>query len=229
MAYLQEGYRTATPPNVDTARHALGDTLPRLWVTGSAADLLDHYFTADYTKIYMAMTVTESGPVSLAEPYSAFALPLMDSGSVFDGYYGFVKPGLWRLLEELAEINREIGVEIRLGAHVEQVDPDRGVVHYTAAGQSHTASFDHLVLATEPLAAARLVGDTPTTARVEEKRFLGSAGKLTMMFRNPVRWKDAPEADADAAFQFIFSMETLAEFERATMRVTTGEVDYEPG
>lgn len=229
VAFLQKGYRTATPPNVDTARHALSDTLTRLWITGSAADLLDHYFTADRTKIYMGMTVTESGPVSLAEPYSAFTLPLMDSGSVFDGYYGFVKPGLWRLLEALAEINREIGVEIRLGAAVDQVDPDRGVVHFTAAGQSHRLSFDHLILATEPLTAARLVGDTATTARVEEKRFLGSAGKLTLCFRNPVRWKDAPEADADAAFRFIFSMETLAEFERATIRVTTGEVDYEPG
>ena len=49
VAYLQHGYRTGAPPNVDTARHALGDTLTRLWVTGSAADLLDHYFTADYT------------------------------------------------------------------------------------------------------------------------------------------------------------------------------------
>ena len=229
VAYLQDGYRTATPPNVDTARHALGDTLTRLWVTGSAADLLDHYFTADRTKIYLAMTVTESGPVSLAEPYSAFTLPLMDSGSVFDGYYGFVKPGLWRLLEALAEINREIGVEIRLGAKVDQVDPDRGVVHYRSAGQSHSDPFDHLVLATDPLAAARLVGDTQTTARVEGKRFLGSSGKLTLFFQNPVRWKDAPEADRDAAFRFIFSMETLADFERATIRVTSGEVDYEPG
>ncbi len=229
VAFLQEGYRTATPPNVEAALHALGDTLTRLWITGSAADLLDHYFTADRTKIYMAMTVTESGPVSLAEPYSAFTLPLMDSGSVFDGFYGFVKPGLWRLTETLAQINREMGIDIRLGATVEQVDPDRGIVHYTQEGLSRTAPFDQLVLATEPRAAARLVGDATTTAQVEETRVLGSSGKLTMFFRNPVRWKDAPDADADAAFRFIFSMETLAEFERATMGVTSGAVDYEPG
>jgi phytoene dehydrogenase-like protein len=229
VAYLQEGYRTATPPNLGSARQVLGDTLARLWITGSAADLLDHYFTAERTKIYMAMTVTESGPVSLAEPYSAFTLPLMDSGSVFGGYYGFVKPGLWRLTEELARIDREIGVDIRLGARVERVDPDRGVVQYTVGGESRSAPFDHVVLATEPQAAARLLGDPVTTTRVEEKRFLGSSGKLTMFFRDPVRWKDAPDADADAAFRFIFSMETLAEFERATMRVTSGEVEYEPG
>ena len=84
-------------------------------------------------------------------------------------------------------------------------------------------------MATDPLSAARLVGDTQTTAQVEDKRFLGSSGKLTLFFQNPVRWKDAPEADADAAFRFIFSIETLADFERATIRVTSGEVDYEPG
>ena len=227
VAFLQDGYRTATPPNVEQARHVLGDTLTRLWITGSAADLLDHYFTADRTKIYMAMTVTESGPVSLAEPYSAFTLPLMDSGSVFGGYYGYVKPGLWQLTEELARINRDIGVDIRLGARVERVDPDRSEVRYTMAGQSGTESFDCLVLATEPRAAARLVGDPATMARVEEKRVLGSSGKLTLLFQSPARWKDAP--DADTAFRFIFSMETLADFERATIRVTSGEVDYEPG
>jgi phytoene dehydrogenase-like protein len=227
VAFLQEGYRAAAPPSVDAARQALGDTLTRLWITGSAMDLLDHYFTAERTKIYMAMTVTESGPVSLAEPYSAFTLPLMDSGSVFGGYYGFVKPGLWRLTEELARIDREIGVDIQLGAQVERVDADAGVIHYALAGQAKSQPFDHAVLATEPMVAARLVGDPFTTTQVNGKRFLGSSGKLTMFFREPVRWKDAP--DADDAFRFIFSMETMSEFERATLRVTSGEVDYEPG
>lgn len=33
--------------------------------------------------------------------------------------------------------------------------------------------------------------------------------------------------EAEAAFRFAFSMETLAEFERATLQATSGEVDYE--
>ena len=81
VAFLQDGYRRAVPPSLDAAERALGAELMRLWITGSAADLLDHYFTAEHTKVYMGMTVTESGPVSLREPYSAFTLPLMDSGS----------------------------------------------------------------------------------------------------------------------------------------------------
>lgn len=230
VAYLQDGYRTATPPNLETARHRLGEALTRLWISGSAADLLDHYFTADRTKIYMAMTVTESGPVSLAEPYSAFTLPVMDSGSIFDGYYGFVKEGIWRVTEELAQINREIGVDIRLGCQVESVDLDREVVHHIQSGRIGGAPFDHLVMATDPLTAARLVGDQAMTTSVEGKRFLGTSGKLTLLFRSPVRWKEPTGApDGDTAFRFVFAVESLQEFERATLRVVSGEVNYQPG
>jgi phytoene dehydrogenase-like protein len=230
VAYLQDGFRTATPPNLETARDRLGDVLTRLWISGSAADLLNHYFTADRTKIYMGMTVTESGPVSLEEPYSAFTLPVMDSGSIFGGYYGFVKEGIWRVTEELARIDREIGVDIRLGCRIERVDLDREVVHYSQAGQTGAAAFDHLVMATDPLTAARLVGDQAMTAGVESKRFLGTSGKLTLMFRNPVRWKEGTTtADGDTAFRFVFAVESLADFERATLRVVSGEVNYEPG
>ncbi|MFN8575033.1 MAG: FAD-dependent oxidoreductase, partial [Gemmatimonadaceae bacterium] len=229
VEFLQSGYRSATPPNLDAARLVLGDTLTRLWITGSAWDLLTHYFTADRTQIYMAMTVTESGPVSLREPYSSFTLPLMDSGSVFDGYYGFVKPGLWRLTEVLAEINREIGVQLQLGAQVEEVDPYQGRLRYRAGGATHHVSFEHLVLATDPLSAARLVGDHATTEAIAGQRFLGSSGKLTLFFRHPVRWKDAPDADADAAFRFVFSVETLEAFERATTGVRSGDTVYQPG
>jgi phytoene dehydrogenase-like protein len=230
VAYLQEGYRTATAPSLATARDRLGDTLTRLWISGSAIDLLNHYFTADHTRIYMGMTVTESGPVSLHEPYSAFTLPVMDSGSVFDGYYGFVKPGIWRVTEELALINREIGVDLRLGAQVEKVDPERGIVHYLADGRAQTAPFDQLLMATDPLSAARFVGDAALTGAVERSRFLGSSGKLTLMFRRPVRWKEGATAEGgDTVFRFIFAVESLADFERATLRVTAGEADYEPG
>jgi phytoene dehydrogenase-like protein len=230
VAYLQEGYRTATPPDLGAARDRLGDALVRLWISGSASDLLHHYFTADRTRIYMAMTVTESGPVSLHEPYSAFTLPVMDSGSVFDGYYGFVKEGIWRVTEELAGINAEIGVEIRLGARVERVDPGGGTLEYSHGGDSRTLPFDRLVLATDPLSAARLTGDAAFTANVEGKRFLGSSGKLNLMFQRPARWKEGTSAaDGDTAFRFMFAVETLDEFERATLRVTTGGVDYQPG
>ena len=230
IAYLQEGYRNATPPRLDEARERLGETLTRLWITGNAMELLDHYFTADRTKIYMAMTVTESGPVSLHDPYSAFTLPVMDSGSVFDGYYGFVRDGIWRVTEELAQLNRELGVELRLGAEVESVDAGRGMLDYSIEGQQHKLAFDEVVFATDPLAASRMVGDAALSKTVEGKRYLGSSGKLNLMFRRPAQWKEgADAADGDTAFRFIFAVESLADFERATLRVASGEVDYEPG
>ena len=45
----------------------------------------------------MAMTGAESGPVRLSEPYSAFIVRVMDSGSVFGSYYGFVRGGIWQV------------------------------------------------------------------------------------------------------------------------------------
>ena len=224
IEYLQAGYRDGRPPDLAGARDAIGDPLTRLWITGSAVDLLDHYFTAERTRVYMAMTVTESGPVSLAEPYSAFTLPLMDSGSVFDGYYGFVKEGLWRLTEELDRINREIGVEVRLGAPVEEADLTRGELR--VGGTSGRLRFDHLVLATDPVSAARLAGDGDLLASATGKRLLGTSGKITLLFREPVRWKDGT---ADTAFRFVFSVDSVAEFERATLQVTTGGAAYAPG
>ncbi len=230
VEYLQEGYRAAVPPTLVEAEQRLGATLTRLWITGSAADLLAHYFTADRTRIYMGMTVTESGPVSLHEPYSAFTLPVMDSGSIFDGYYGFVNPGIWRVTEELAALNREMGVDIQLGCRVVAVDPERGEVRYQQDEHVNVVPFDHLLLATDPLTAARLVADAGMIRDVEGMRVLGTSGKLSLFFREPVRWKEESAAPAaDTAFRFIFSAESIAEFELATMRVVSGEVDYAPG
>ena len=229
LAFLQQGYRAAVAPTLAAAREQIGKKLVKLWITGSAGDLLDHYFTADRTKIYMAMTVTESGPVSLKDPYSAFTLPLMDSGSVFGGYYGFVKDGIWRVTEELARINQDLGIDIRLGARVEQVDPQIGKLRYSQAGTAAQQAFDHLVLATDPLTAARILGDSAFTSQVESKRFLGSSGKLTLLFHRPVVWKEGTSPQSEAAFRFIFAVDSLKAFERATLRPASDGVDYEPG
>lgn len=231
IAYLRDGYRRAVPPSLEGAELALGSAMVRLWITGTAAELLDHYFTAEHTKVYMGMTVTESGPVSLHEPYSAFTVPLMDSGSIFDGYYGFVRPGIWRVTEELATLNRELGVDVRLGCTVREVDAVRAVLQYEDGRARTSVRFDHLVLATDPVTAARLVGDEAMIAEVAQKRFLGTSGKITLLFREPVRWIDESTADrtGGAAFRFIFAVDSIREFEAATLRVLSGDVDYEPG
>lgn len=228
--FLQRGYRNAVPPTVRDAAQALGENLTRLWITGSARDLLDHYFTSEGAKVYMAMTVTESGPVSLSEPYSAFTLPMMDSGSIFGGYYGFVRGGIWQITGELGRINSEMGVVTHLGSPVLDIDTPGCEVIYKQQGKQRRESYDHLVFATDPVTASRLVGEHKLLERTENERVLGSSGKLTLMFRKPVRWKHgAGGTDSDAAFRFVFAVDSLADFERATLRVTRGGIDYEPG
>jgi len=228
--FLQEGYRAARPPSLADAESALGKTLAQLWIAGSARTLLDHYLTAERSKVYMAMTVTESGPVSLFAPYSAFTLPLMDSGSIFGGYYGFVKGGIWQITETLARLNVELGATLHLDSLVKNIDADEGSLCFTKHGETLTANFDYLVFGTDPLTVSRLIGDDRNSLRVGRQKLRGSSGKLNLMFRHPVRWRFGSDAaDSDAAFRFLFFVDTVDDFERATLRVIEDGVDYVPG
>ena len=230
VSFLQDGYVNAMPPSISDAKNVLGATLTDLWISGSAKSLLDHYFTSERSKIYMAMTVTESGPVSLGEPYSAFTLPLMDSGSVFGGYYGFVEGGIWRIPEVLSSINAELGAKIHLSSVLTDVDTQNCRVIYEQDGKEHILGFDVLVFGTDPLTASRLVGTSDQITNTEAQRFRGSSGKLNLMFSSPVRWKHGSgAADSDAAFRFVFSVDNLDDFEDATLGGLDDEVPYTPG
>jgi phytoene dehydrogenase-like protein len=230
VAFLQKGYVEAIPPTLDDAKRELGETLADLWISGSARSLIDHYFSSERSKMYMAMTVTESGPVSLDDPYSAFTLPMMDSGSIFGGYYGFVKGGIWQITGELGRINAELGVKTHLSASVTAVDSGESMLTYEQAGTEFELAYDHLVLATDPLTATRMLGTSAQIERTEQQRFRGSSGKLNLMFKNPVRWKHGSDAsDSDVAFRFIFSVSDIDEYEAATLRVLDTDVDYAPG
>jgi phytoene dehydrogenase-like protein len=230
VRFLQDGYVTATPPTMDAAKAVLGNALADLWISGTAKSLMDHYFTSERSKIYMAMTVTESGPVSLGDPYSAFTLPLMDSGSIFDGYYGFVKGGIWRITEELDKINAELGVKTHLSGRLADVDAAKGVALIEQAGGQKKLGFDYLIMGTDPLTATRLLGNGEQIRKTEGQKFLGSSGKLNVMFKNPVRWKHGSAAsDSDAAFRFVFSVSSIEEYEAATLKVLEDDIDYVPG
>jgi phytoene dehydrogenase-like protein len=230
VRFLQDGYVNARPPTIADAKLAVGETLTDLWVSGSARNLIDHYFTSERSKMYMAMTVTESGPVSLSEPYSAFTLPLMDSGSIFGGYYGFVKGGIWQITEELGRINAELGVTTHLSSELVDVDPDKGRAMFDHEGKTQNIDFDYLVFGTDPLTASRLLGNAEQLEKTERQRFRGSSGKLNLMFRNPVQWRHGSGAsDSDAAFRFIFSVSGIDEYEQATLKVMDTDDDYAPG
>jgi phytoene dehydrogenase-like protein len=230
VSFLQDGYINAQPPSLADARQVLGDTLTDLWISGTARDLLDHYFTSERSKMYMAMTVTESGPVSLSDPYSAFTLPLMDSGSIFGGYYGFVKGGIWQITEELGRINAELGVRTYLSSTLTDVDTSKCQVTFDRDGNVQKCGYDVLVLGTDPLTASLLVGNEDQVSQTRDQRFRGSSGKLNLMFRNPVRWKHGSDAaGSDVAFRFLFAVNDLQEFETATLGALDDSVPYTPG
>ncbi len=229
VRFLQAGYRAGRPPSVEETIAELGAELTSLWITGSANNLLDHYLTAEQTKIYIAMNVIESGPVSLSEPYSAFIVPMMRSGSVFEGHYGFVRGGIWQITRELGQINQELGVDIVLSCDVQEVDMQTGIVRYENSAGPQTLASDHIVFATDPQTAARLSGDSALVQHTNEERVLGTAGKLSLMFRNPVRWNEGGgDTESDAVFRYFFAVDSIADFETATLAVVDGE-DFVPG
>ena len=181
--FLQNGFQEAKTPNLAEARSVLGETLTNLWVTGDAKTLLDHYFTSDKAKIYMAMSVAESGPVSIYEKSSALTIPIMDSGSVFKGYYGFVYEGIWELTEELERINKDLGVMFNKSSQVVDVNPETKVVSFINQNGDQKKTFDQLILATDPLTASKLMNNLEQIGAVTNKKSLGSSGKLNLIFK----------------------------------------------
>ena len=228
--FIQSGYRSGRTPSVEEAKSVLGNDLVDLWITGDAKSLLDNYFDSDFSKIYMAMTVTESGPVSLSESYSAFTIPIMDSGSVFKGYYGFVFQGIWNLTQALSSINMDLGVDIRLSSCLVEKDLDNKRVLVESAGKEEWIYFDDLILATDPLTAHMIIGDISPNQFFSENQSTGSSGKLNLFFSNPIQWKDGvAHPDSDSAFRFIFSVNTIDAFETATQGILDGKAEYLPG
>ena len=154
----------------------------------------------------------------------------MDSGSIFGGYYGFVKGGIWQITAELGRINAGLGVETHLSSKVVAIDTAKNTAIFEKAGREETLDFDYLVMGTDPLTATRLLGNAEQISNTEGQRFRGSSGKLNLMFRSPVRWKFGSDAsDSDAAFRFVFSVSNVDEYEEATLKVLDDNVDYAPG
>lgn len=232
--FLIDGYQKATVPTLASARAELGDELTDLWIAGCARDLVDAYFTSEYMKVFTCLDVSESGPVSLASPYSAFTIPLMASGTIFDGSWGFVRGGLPTLLAELSRINQELGVTVLTGASVEAIDEREHTVSYRLAGESHESGWDQLLFASDPVSAAKLIGDHKLQEKVSTQELLGTSGKLVMFFARPIVWKHRTSwADHDSAFKFVIAAESMAALEQTTAQVVPhGAVsvpDYVPG
>jgi phytoene dehydrogenase-like protein len=228
-AFLRSGYRRGVPPTLRDAEQKLGRDLVALWITGSARNLLDHYLTSDRMKIFFAISITESGPVSLDAPYSAFTLAVMTSGGVFGGKWGFVKGGIWNLTRALHRINTRLGVRTIAAARVTAVSAAAHTVRFRKNAKTREVSADTVVFATDPLSAARLIRDRALVDKISSQQLQGSSGKLVMIFKRPVRWKgDNGRRDFHSAFRYVVLNNTLEAFERSSQAPKRG-VDFSPG
>ena len=224
VKFIQKLYKDGTSPSIELANNYLGKDLTNLWISGSAKDLLDHYFSSEKTKLYMGMTVIESGPASIYDPGTAFTIPLMDSGSVFDGYWGFVRTGIWKITENLTEINRSLGVKFNLDSEIYEVDNNNNSISFYKKNKDYKLNYDHLIFATDPVTPSKLINDFKREIDLD---LIGTSGKVTAFFKNPVRWKDSN--NFSDSFRFIFSVDSLQSFENASQNALKNIDNYFPG
>ena len=228
--FIQHIYKNAISPSIDYANRFLGKDLTDLWIRGSAKDLLNKYFTSEKTKLYMGMTVIESGPASINEPGTAFTIPLMDSGSVFNGYWGYVKTGIWKITECLTKINRNLGINFSLNSDIEDINTSSGIISYTSDGVKNQLNYDHLIFATDPKVPGELLNNEKIQSENSKLNYLGTSGKVTAFFKNPVKWIESNKnPEYDTSFRFFFSTNTLEEFENASQNASNKLKDYCPG
>tara|TARA_B100001063_G_scaffold114034_1_gene106525 strand:- start:472 stop:1971 length:1500 start_codon:yes stop_codon:yes gene_type:complete len=224
IKFIQKLYKEATTPTVEIAYKELGKEIADLWVFGTAKNLLDHYFTSEKTKLYMGMTVIESGPASIYDPGTAFTIPLMDSGSVFDGYWGFVKTGIWKITETLSDINLNLGVNVYLNSSITEVDTKSKIISFVKDSKDKKLHYDHLIFATDPILPSKLIKGFTQDIVLDE---IGTSGKVTAFFKNPVKWKESNEYSD--SFRFIFSNNNLNKFEEASQNALKNSGDYFAG
>jgi phytoene dehydrogenase-like protein len=119
---------------------------------------------------------------------------------------------------------------VHLSSSLVDVDTVAARATWEQDGKEQSAKFDYLVLGTDPLTASRLLGDAEQLEKTEQQRFRGSSGKLNVMFKHPIRWKNGTDHEhSDAAFRFIFQVNDIDEYEAATLKVLDTENDYAPG
>ena len=225
ISFIHKLYKEAISPSLELANKILGEELTELWISGSAKNLLDHYFTSDKTKLYMGMTVIESGPASIHDPGTAFTIPLMDSGSVYNGYWGYVKFGIWKITEYLTKINNDLGVKFHLKSSIREVNTSSKVVYFTKENKELKITYDHIIFATDPVTPSKLIKDFDV--KKVDLDLIGTSGKVTAFFKNPVKWKDSN--NYSDSFRFIFSTDTLNKFEDASQNSLKNKGDYFPG
>jgi phytoene dehydrogenase-like protein len=229
VAFVQEGFRQGRQPTYGEAEAVLGRDLTETWIRGSARGCLDRYLHDERLKVIMGKDVIESGPVPFSAPGTAFALSLLDAGGIFGGKWGYVWGGMGNLLRTIADICREAGIRIIVGAQVLEVEPSKHRVSYLLSGACRNRHADHVVFATDPVTAAELLDHRPLRDLTGGLELDGSSGKLIMLFREPLKWRDdTGEHGFDSCLKFFFQQATIDQLDLGSRAVREG-ADFIPG
>jgi phytoene dehydrogenase-like protein len=114
------------------AMKSLGDELPEAieLMTGSAKTILDRWFESDELKGTLATDAIIGSFQPFSAPGSAYVLlhHVMGEAGGARGVWAYVEGGMGALSDAMAASARAKGVEIRVGAAIEEIDVDGGQV-----------------------------------------------------------------------------------------------------
>ena len=90
---------------------------------------------------------------------------------------------------QLDLINNELGVKTLLSTNINTIDTFNKKIYH----DNGEIDYDVLIFCTDPLTPSKLLDDKNGLKKLESKDLIGSSGKVTAFFKNPVRWKNASE------------------------------------
>ena len=142
---------------------------------------------------------------------------------------GYVKGGIWQISHEITEINKKIGINFHMSSNISSIDNNKMKISFEKENKNYEIDYDYLIFATDPITPSKILKNKDLQSEIEDNDFLGTSGKITAFFKNPVIWKESsPYKNSDSAFRFIFSNQTLSDFEKSSQNVITNSNDYSP-
>ena len=121
-------------------------------------------------------------------------------------------------------------IQIHTSSKLLEVDSEKNTVILDSPEGTTNLGYDVIIFATDPKTALNMMDSNKLSKMQTEKKYIGSSGKLNVVFKNPIQWRDATNlSDTDAAFRFLFSVNSIEKFEESTISVLGKDKDYEPG
>ena len=75
-----------------------------------------------------------------------------------------------------------------LSTEIRQIDTTNNTIYYLNDKIEKKLSYDYIFFATDPITPSKILGDKPLTKDLEKKDWTGTSGKITLFFKNPVKY-----------------------------------------